>query len=498
MEYIVGVDLGTGSAKVLAIRQDGKVMAHSQQEYPIHNPEPGHSEQDADVILDAVRNGIRSVATIMKEPPAAVSFSTAMHSVMAVDKDGKALTPLIIWADNRSQPVADRLRKTPLAASLLQQTGTPVHAMSPLCKIIWWKEQAPDIFRSAARFIGIKEYIFYHFFGRYITDHSTASATGLFNIHDLTWNKASLEAAGITAAQLPEAVSSDSIIEGLLENVARDLGLPPDIRFIAGASDGCLAQLGSNALEKGHATLTIGTSGAVRMAIDQPVTDVQGRLFTYILTPGYFVTGGAINNGGVVLQWYLDSFLQTVSDKPLQVDAGLQQALSTPPGAEGLLCLPYLHGERAPVWDGHAKGTFIGVQPHHTTWHFLRALLEGMAFGLLSITEALEETAGKVEKISVSGGFTHSPEWVQLMADVFQRPMYLRHESDASAMGAVLLGFQALKLSTSFTAVEEKVFSPAAEHAEVYKNAYAVHGKLYAALKDIFPVIQTSLPGRSA
>src|SRR5262245_14400986 len=123
MEYIIGVDLGTSSAKVIAVRKDGKVMAHSQQEYPIHQPEPGHSEQDPDQILEAVKNGIRSVATIMKDPPAAVSFSTAMHSVMAMDKDGKALTPLIIWADNRSQAVADRLRNTPLAASLHQQTG---------------------------------------------------------------------------------------------------------------------------------------------------------------------------------------------------------------------------------------------------------------------------------------------------------------------------------------------------------------------------------------
>ncbi|PWV53808.1 gluconokinase [Chitinophaga sp. S165] len=489
MEYIIGVDLGTSSAKVIAVRKDGKVMAHSQQEYPIHQPEPGHSEQDPDQILEAVKNGIRSVATIMKDPPAAVSFSTAMHSVMAMDKNGKALTPLIIWADNRSQSVADRLRSTPLATSLHQQTGTPVHAMSPLCKIIWWKEQAPEVFQSASCFIGIKEYILYHFFGRYITDHSTASATGLFNIHELSWNQASLEVAGITPGQLPEAVSSDSFIDGLSENVARDLGLSPGTRFVAGASDGCLAQLGSNALDKGHATLTIGTSGAVRMAIDRPLTDQQGRLFTYVLTPGHFVTGGAINNGGVVLQWYLEAFLQSVTEKPLQVDAGLQQALSTPAGAEGLLCLPYLHGERAPVWDGHAKGAFIGVQPQHTTWHFMRALLEGMAYGLLSITEALEETAGKVEKISVSGGFTHSPEWVQLMSDVFQRPMYLRQESDASAMGAVRLGFQALGIDTSFTAVTEKVFSPAPEYADVYKKAYAVHGKLYTALKDIFPAL---------
>lgn len=488
MEYIIGVDLGTSSAKIIAVRQDGKVIAHSQQEYTIQQPEPGHSEQDPDVILLAVKNGIRSVATIMKDPPAAISFSTAMHSVMAMDKAGKALTPLIIWADNRSQPVADRLRKTSLSAKLHQQSGTPVHAMSPLCKIIWWKEEAPEIFHAAACFIGIKEYIFYHLFGRYITDHSTASATGLFNIHTLTWNADSLEAAGITTAQLPELVSSNSIIEGLLEKVAGELGIPANTRFIAGASDGCLAQLGSNALDKGHATLTIGTSGAVRMAIPEPLTDPQGRLFTYVLTPGHFVTGGAINNGGVVLQWYLDSFLQSATEKPLNVDAGLQQALSTPPGAEGLLCLPYLHGERAPVWDGHAKGAFIGVQPQHTTWHFMRALLEGMALGLLSITEALEETAGKVEKISVSGGFTHSPEWVQLMADVFQRPMYLRNESDASAMGAVLLGFQTLQLETQFTAPQEKVFEPREEHAAVYSKAYAIHGKLYGALKDIFPL----------
>jgi gluconokinase len=289
--------------------------------------------------------------------------------------------------------------------------------------------------------------------------------------------------------QLPELVSSDTIIQGLLKTVAADLGLPAETRFIAGASDGCLAQLGSNALGKGHATLTIGTSGAVRMAIDKPLTDSQGRLFTYVLTPGHFITGGAINNGGVVLQWYLDSFLQSATETPLNIDAGLQQALRTPAGAEGLLCLPYLHGERAPVWDGHAKGAFIGVQPQHTTWHFMRSLLEGMALGLLSITEALEETAGAVEKISVSGGFTHSPAWVQLMADVFQRPMYLRNESDASAMGAVRLGFQALQIKTDFAPVEEKIFTPQTEHAAVYKRAYAIHGKLYGALKDIFPLM---------
>lgn len=490
MEYVIGVDIGTSSAKVIAVLQDGSVKAHHQQEYPIEQPEPGYSEQDPARILQAVKNGIRSVATLMKHSPVAVSFSTAMHSVMAVDGKGEALTPLIIWADNRSQAVVDRLQQTPLARTLQQQTGVPVHPMTPLCKILWWKEEAPEVFSNAAKFIGIKEYIFFHFFGRYITDHSTASATGLFNIHEERWNPLSLETAGISEEQLPVAVHSYTVIKGLRPEVAGETGIPDTTPFVAGASDGCLAQLGSNALDAGHATLTIGTSGAVRMAVDRPVVDEQGRLFTYILTPGVYITGGAINNGGVVLQWYLHSFMQVITEKPLQVDAELQQALNTPAGSEGLICLPYLHGERAPVWDGHAKGAFIGVQPQHTTWHFLRSMLEGMAYGLLGITEALEQTAGPVTRISVSGGFAASPQWIQLMADVFQRPMYLQPESNASAMGAVLLGFRALGIETKFTAnAAEKVFQPDPAFAAVYKKACTVHAKLYSALKDLFPTL---------
>lgn len=476
--YLIGVDIGTSSTKVIAVRYDGKVMAHHQQDYPTQQPQPGYSEQDPDEIMKAVKGGIRSVAMLLKQDPVAVSFSCAMHSIMAVDKDHQALTPLIIWADNRSQSVADRIT----SKTLFPQTGVPVHPMSPLCKIIWWREEAPATFTAAAKFIGIKEYIFFHFFGRYITDHSIASATGLFNIHQLDWNAESLELAGITPALLPEAVPCETIINGLLPAMAEEMGLAVSTKFIAGGSDGCLAQLGSNALDAGHATLTIGTSGAVRMAVNKPVIDAEGRLFTYVLTPGHFINGGASNNGGVLIQWFQQAF-----DKKMSVDAALQQALAVPAGAEGLLCLPYLHGERAPVWDGHTKGAFIGVQPQHNTWHFMRAMLEGMAYGLLSITEALEETAGDVHKISVSGGFTASAEWVQLMADIFQRPMHLQQEGDASAMGAILLGFQALNITPAFAEVlPEKVFTPDPAFAETYRKVYTVYKKLYGALKEIF------------
>lgn len=485
MAYIIGVDIGTSSAKVIAVKEDGSVKAHCQQEYTIHQPQAGYSEQDPAFILAAVKSGIRSVATIMREAPAAISFSSAMHSVMIMSEQGEDMTPLVIWADNRSEGIADKLRGTPEGNKIYQQTGTPIHAMSPLCKIMWWKEHQPALFKQAACFIGIKEYIFYHFFGKYITDHSIASATGLFNIHELRWNADSLALAGITAQQLPEAVSSDTIITGLDPAIATELGLPVDTKFIAGASDGCLAQLGSNALDAGHASLTIGTSGAVRMAIPAAMTDQHNRLFTYVLTPGHFVIGGAINNGGVLLQWYLNKFIQS----GLSIDAGLQQAFATPAGAEGVICLPYLHGERAPVWDGHAKGAFIGVQPQHTQWHFMRAILEGMAYGLLSITKALEETTGEVRKISVSGGFTASKEWVQLLADIFQQSMYMTKESDASALGAVLLAAEAISLKVTLAAQEEIKIEPDSTKAACYQKSYDIYIKLYEALKPVFPIM---------
>jgi gluconokinase len=280
---------------------------------------------------------------------------------------------------------------------------------------------------------------------------------------------------------MPEALASDTVITGLKAVVAAELDIPVDTKFVAGASDGCLAQLGSNALNAGHASLTIGTSGAVRMTVPAAIVDTQGRLFTYVLTPGHFIMGGAINNGGVLLQWYLDHFLAS----GISIDAGLQMALATPAGAEGMICLPFLHGERAPMWDGHAKGAFIGVQPQHTQWHFMRALLEGMAYGLLSITKAMDG----IKKISVSGGFTASPEWVQLMADVFQVKMYLKKESDASAMGAVMLAAGAVGMSISIKEEEEQVFEPNKSLAEVYKNGFGLYNKLYEALKGIFPLI---------
>ncbi|WP_349315586.1 gluconokinase [Chitinophaga sp. MM2321] len=479
--YIIGVDIGTSSAKTIGLGIGGEVLASFQQAYSTDHPQPGYSEQDPAVLLLAVMNGIREVVRKTGFAPAAISFSSAMHSIVALDAKGTPLTPLIIWADNRSEAQAMALRDTPAGKAIYRQTGTPVHAMSPLCKIIWLREQQPALFARTAMFPGIKEYIIHHFLGRYLTDHSIASATGLFDISTLQWSAEALAVAGIHAAQLPQPVPATEVVTGLKPAIAADLGIPVSTPFVMGGSDGCLAQLGSQAMDPGHATLTIGTSGAVRMAGSQPLIDAQGRLFTYLLTDDVYITGGATNNGGVVLQWLVQDFLQ----QPLTALQELvDAALRVDPGK--LLCLPYLLGERSPIWNSHATAAFIGIQPQHTPAHFTRAVLEAICYALLSIKKALEETAGPVHKISVSGGFTHSPGWIQLMADIFGQRMHLQQQSDASAIGAIILAAQTLGMPpiAGLTDAPEKVFEPDMEKHTSYITSYQRFIWLYERLKE--------------
>lgn len=480
--YIIGIDMGTSSTKGLAVSEQGVVLQTAQVHYTIYQPTPDHSEQDPAQILEAVLQCISDIVQKQGAAPAAIAFSNAMHSIMAVDADCKPLSPMLIWADNRSLPVAAALRPTTQGKLIYGQTGTPIHPMSPLCKIAWWRAEEKAMFARTAYFIGIKEYVLYHLLGKFFIDDATASATGMFDIHTHAWSPDALSVAGISEKQLAKVVRSTDVLSGWVPDIALRVGVPVSQPIVAGGSDGCLAQLGSDAMDEGHATLTIGTSGAVRMATQKPVIDAQERLFTYVMQD-QFVSGGAINNGGVTLQWYAKEFL------PGQPFAQvLEQALALAPGADKLLCLPYLMGERAPVWDSLARGAFVGVQPGHTAIHFLRAMMEGMAYDLLEVTLALQDTVGPINKISVSGGFTASPGWIQLLADIFQLPMHLQQKSDASTLGAIYLAMEALGIERPYnTATDvDKVFTPNPALAGIYKQYFALYGKLYGGLRNIF------------
>jgi gluconokinase len=491
MNYILGIDIGTTNTKAVAYDFQGKPVAQANSTYPFISEQTGYHELDPRVLFTAVTEVMKAVLEITRgEQIAGVSFSSAMHGLIAVDKKGHPLTNMITWADLRSSEYAMRLKFSELGHKLYERTGTPVHPMSPLCKLMWMKDHLPGVFNSAHKFISIKEYIFFHFFGEFIIDHSVASSTGLFDIYDCDWNADALHVAGITGEKLSQPVKTTHVVKGLAENYAAMFGIDAQTPFVAGASDGCLAHIGSNALDNGDVSLTIGTSGAVRMMIDKPALDLQHRIFNYVLTDNLYISGGPLNNGGNVMQWFAKGFLKKEFSSADEFEEFIAEACSIPAGAEGLVFLPYIYGERAPVWDADARGIFYGVSSVHTSAHFMRAIMEGISFALLEILNTMEETIGAAKNIFASGGFIRSEKWKMLLADVLGRTIYVTHAEDSSAAGAAMLGMIALGIKNNinemrtFFSVKE-TFEPEMKDREVYMRNYSVYSNLYEGFKSL-------------
>ncbi|MEJ0056663.1 MAG: gluconokinase [Bacteroidota bacterium] len=368
---------------------------------------------------------------------------------------------------------------------IYEETGTPIHSMSPLCKLLWIKKNQPEILQKAHKFIGIKEYIWGKFFKEFVVDHSVASATGMFNIQTKTWSAKAIKTAGLTADKLSTPYSALAIFKNPSDDLARELGLPATVQWVIGGSDGCLANLGSGAMDAKTLSLTIGTSGAVRKAVKFNNPDPKGRTFNYLLDDDTLITGGATNNGAILVQWFAEKMLK----EKVNVKMFGERASGVAPGADGLIFLPYLLGERAPVFDPDSSGVFLGVRLLHTQEHFMRAMLEGVGYALLSIAEIVEENSGPYDRVIASGGFIKSPHWVQIIADIFGKEFMVCGSDDASALGAALIGFQALKIETDFKFPNARTFNPDLKLYQKYQKYFAVYKNLYPHLSADFHLL---------
>lgn len=495
MEYVIGVDIGTTNTKAIAVDTHGNTQDRYELPNVTSNPLTGYYEQDPEPLFQNIKTCIAHIAHRMAERyrsarVVAVSFSSAMHGVMALDEAYKPLTNCMLWSDNRSAPTASELKGTPLGQQLYAHTGTPIHAMSPLCKLAWMKVHMPDVHARATRFVSVKEYVFFKLFGEFVVDFSIASATGLFDVHQCQWYAPALAYAGISPSQLSRPVPISYRCVGLRAADATTLGIAPDIPFVIGGSDGCLANLGAGATAPGVAVVTVGTSGAIRVAKGVPAQDVAGRVFSYMLTPELHIIGGAVNNGGNVLQWFLDSFGGGGVNSDQDVTTLIARAESVEPGADGVVFLPYLLGERAPIWDASAKGAYFGLRMHHRQEHLARATLEGVIFGLYHVARVVVEQAGPITQIHATGGFFDSDFCVQLLADVFATPVHVRDDADGSALGAVVTALHALgylhELKLADAGVDTKTYMPDAVRHEQYALAFDRYLRLVDRFKEEF------------
>ncbi|HZY81432.1 MAG TPA: gluconokinase [Cyclobacteriaceae bacterium] len=484
MSFVLTIDIGTTSAKVLIVSDTGKVVASAQEFYPTHFPQPGFAVQDPKVVTDGIVKIIRQAKDQFSGKITAIGVSSAMHSLMSIDERGNPLTPLILWSDMRSTEQAKKLQRSDTGAAIYKVTGTPIHPMSPLCKLVWMNEYEPELIKKTWKFISIKEYLFLVLCGKFHIDHSVASSSGLFDVHKLRWSEQALAIAGIPSGKLSDCVSAYDKTLRLKKEMATSLGLDADTPIVPGASDGCLAHLGSNAMEKGRLSLTIGTSGAVRMASKTYSPDPHCRLFNYRLDEERFIAGGATNNGTVLVNWFCNNFY---SGKTTDIVEFAKTASSVEAGGCGLLFLPYVFGERAPHYNPDLRGVFFGLAQHHTQSHLMRSLLEGICLEVRSIVESVEQSIGEVNEILASGGFVRSTHWLQIMADVLQKEITVHDVNDASSLGAAMIAFKSMGHSVTFDGSGKKmVFKPDTSLNSLYDDLYGIFSRSTRALANEF------------
>jgi len=487
--YILGIDIGTGSTKSIAVNAKGEALSEMKFHYPTNYPSLGFSEQEPELIWEAFIESITSQVQKLLLPPTAICVSSAMHSVIPVDVNGNALANMITWADGRSEDIAERIKSSALAEELYKNTGTPIHAMSPLCKIIWLRENNKELFNKTYKFISIKEYVWFKLFNEFKVDISIASATGLFSIDNNKWNNASLELAGITEHNLSIPVSPAYAAKTSNADILGLLHLSNDVMFIIGASDGCLANLGSFTINEHEAALTIGTSGAVRVTSNSPIYNFNAMTFNYKLDENTFVCGGAVNNGGNTLQWFLQNLYGVSNPSTDDYYKFFQEVDAVKPGAEGLIFLPYLNGERAPYWDAKSCGTFFGVKTHHTKSHFSRAVIEGICYALNDVLLTLEQNGQEITQLNVSGGFITSKTWMQILADITGKKLCINQKEDASAMGAAYFAFKVMGWIEAYNALVEareiEYIESSSNNHKLYNNYFTIFKNLYPALKEL-------------
>jgi gluconokinase len=501
MDCIITIEIGTGAIRIAAFDLAGNILASSKGAFPTFHVKPDYSEQDPEQIFITLLYMLKNFLNERIHPKSymvvRICFNSAMHSVLPVDKHGVPLGNAMVWSDNRAKKEAHDLKNTPLGDSLYKITGTPIHAMSPLNKITWLKNNEKDRFAAAQKFLSIKTYILQQLTGEYVIDHSVASATGLLNISTLQWEDMALKHAGINQAKLAEVVPVFYSPKKLKKEYQTSLGLHDNVRLIVGSSDGCMATLGAGVWEDGKATVTLEESGAVRVVSKKALHDEKQRLFNYVLTEGRYVSGGPTNNAGSVFEWYAKQFgdFKRAFDIEDCMENLINEAERVPAGAEGLLFLPYLQGERAPIWNPDARGMYFGLNIKHEQKHFIRATIEGILYAFYSIGKTLEEHRC-VNSLSVNGSFATYALWTQMMADMFNKPVHMKQNSgpDSVACGGFLVCATEMGLYKDLDAAAQKVkllesFLPQPQNHEVYMKHYTIFERLGTKLFDEFEAI---------
>jgi xylulokinase len=477
---LLGIDLGTGSVKVLLLSPDGAVVREASSPYSVESPHPGWAETDPDEWWAALAIATHATLRDQADSIQAIGLSGQMHGVVLTDSVGTPLRPAILWADTRSSSVLDAYQA--LDTTLLDQLANPITVGMAGASLLWLRQSEPEIYAAARWMLQPKDWLRFRLTGEVATEPSDASGTLLYDVRADDWAKEVLEALELRLDWLAKRIPSNHVAGYLTATAAAHLGLPKGLPVVAGAADTAAAALGSGLVEPGLVQLTVGSGAQIVTLRSHPTANPHRQTHLYrSALPHQWYTLAAMQNAGLALEWVRGILGLSWAEV-------YQASFAVAPGCEGLTFLPYLTGERTPLLDPQARGAWVGLGLHHTQAHLMRAALEGVAFSLRQGLEAIAATDVEVRELRLAGGGTLEPQWQQLLADVLQVPLHPIAVASASARGAAILAGMGIGLVDGAIALPQTALA----NAVIYPNspepsleeAWQRYFSLYPALRD--------------
>ncbi len=488
----MGIDVSTTASKALAIDEQGEVVASQSYPHRLSTPRPLWSEQDPEEWWRAASHAVRDVLEkVPAEQVAAVGLTGQMHGLTSLDAQDRPLRPAILWNDQRSGAQCAAITEKVGAQRLYQHIGSMLLAGFTAPKIMWLRENEPDVYRQIAHVLLPKDYLRLRLSGAHAADVADASGFGLMDIGKRAWSDEMLAAFDIPRAWLPELFESPEICARVNAEGAAATGLKVGTPIVGGAGDQPAQAVGSGIVSMGQTSLTVGTSGVAFTAADRYLPEPQGRLHTFChAIPGEWFSMGVMLSAAGGLRWLHDELAPTTSYEALS-----ERAAEVPPGALGLLFAPYLSGERNPHPDPFARGAFVGLTLRHTLAHMVRAVMEGVAFGMRDNLELLRVQGIRPASAAVSGGAANSPVWRQLMTDIMGIPLYTVNTTEGAAFGAAILAAVGAgaypDVPTACAQMVRQVdeIQPQPEGVAAYERLYPAFRELYPALIETYAAL---------
>lgn len=479
MSVLVGLDVGTGGARAVAVDESGSVVAEASSEYPLQSPRPGWTEQDPDDWWRGAREALGKVAA--EEEVAGIGLTGQMHGSVFLDSSDEVIRPALLWNDQRTFRQCDEITRIVGEERLISIAGNPALTGFQAPKIVWLRDEEPANFGQVARVLLPKDYVRLQLTGEYATDASDAAGTLLLDVRARDWSREILDALEIPHEWMPEVYEGPENTGTLREDVAEQLGLPAGIPVAAGGGDNAAAAVGTGIVGPGLVSSSVGTSGVLFAHASEFDPDPSGRLhaFCHAVPGAYHLMGVTLSAGGSLSWWR-----ETLGG---DYDELVEVASDVPPGAEGLLFLPYLSGERTPHLDPKARGAFFGLTSRHGVAHMTRAVMEGVIFSLRDSLEIMRELEVPVEDVRATGGGARSALWRRLQADIYGTPVRRTVADEGPAYGAALLAgvaagaYSDVDEATSVVKLREEITEPDRERAKVYEEHYEVYRSLYPA-----------------